>query len=238
MLKSERMNTLTVWGNNPPAILLFKMTQTTNYFRSCLLLLVTVLSIIACSEDQTEAMVQVFRQYQAAVLENNPQQLYGAIDENSQEYLRTQLEYLKSADRELTEEYVNQNPYPVVTVDMLARALNHYTADQLNTLSPDDYLDFNLAYLIQLEEKILQDFTFREKLVQTDQRAKLRFSKPLDDERNTIADFEFLKENDQWKLNLLDRLNLLENNARITLKYAEQNTWDYVAEKLNKYYSE
>lgn len=214
------------------------MTQTTNYFRSCLLLLVTVLSIIACSEDQTEAMVQVFRQYQTAVLENNPQQLYGAIDENSQEYLRTQLEYLKSADRELTEEYVNQNPYPVVTVDMLARALNHYTADQLNTLSPDDYLDFNLAYLIQLEEKILQDFTFREKLVQTDQRAKLRFSKPLDDERNTIADFEFLKENDQWKLNLLDRLNLLENNARITLKYAEQNTWDYVAEKLNKYYSE
>lgn len=194
------------------------------------------IGLTSCGGQSEEAMVRVFQQYQSAVEEEDAQKFLDAIDGDSREYLLTQLELLKENNRQTTQDYVNQSTYPVVNVDMIARALNYYKPAQIDTLSAGGYLDFNLAYLFQLEESAIQDFTFREKLLQTDQRAKLRFSKPLDEERNTVADFEFLKEGDQWKLNLTARLNLLENNARITLKYADQNVWDYVSEKLDNYY--
>lgn len=202
-----------------------------------ILLFISVsISLTGCGGQSEEAMVRVFQQYQSAVEEEDAQKFLDAIDGDSRQYLLTQLELLKENNRQTTQDYINQSTYPVVNVNMIARALNYYKPAQIDTLSADGYLDFNLAYLFQLEESAIQDFTFREKLLQTDQRAKLRFSKPLDDERNTVADFEFLKEGDQWKLNLTDRFNLLENNARITLKYADQNVWDYVSEKLDNYY--
>ncbi|WP_143473749.1 hypothetical protein [Flavilitoribacter nigricans] len=203
--------------------------------KSFLFLVLAGFGLAGCGQSE-EAIIPVFEQYQTAVAEADPQKFLNAIDAESKAYLLAQLEYLQVDEREAVETYVNESSYPVVNVDMIARALNHYDKAQVETLSAEDYLDFNLGYLFQLEGEIIEGLSFREQLLQTDQRAKLRFSKPLDDERSTIADFEFLKEGDQWKLNLLDRMILLENNARITLKYAEQNTWDYVAEKLDKYY--
>lgn len=203
-----------------------------------LLFLFSVAFCLTGCGQNVDNILRVFQQYQAAVAEEDTQAFLNAIDSGSREYLLTQLELLKENNRQSTQDYINQRKYPVVNVDMIARALNYYKPAQIDTLSPSGYLNFNLGYLIQLEETAIEGFTFREKLLQTDRRAILKFSKPLDEERNTVADFEFLKEGDQWKLNLTDRLNLLENNARITLKYADQNVWDYVSEKLDNYYPE
>lgn len=201
---------------------------------SCLLIL-SILLCIGCGPNE-EALVSVFQRYQSAIEVGDTHELLETIDSQSRQYLLNQLDHLKNNNRQVTEQYINESKHPVLNVDMIARALNHYRPNQIDSLSPKGYLDFNLEYLVQLEKPTIKGFTFRAQLLQTAQRAILKFSKPLDEERNTVADIEFLKENGAWRLNLLDRLNLLENNARITLKYAEQNTWDYVSEKLDNYY--
>lgn len=193
----------------------------------------------ACgSSEQEAAMVQVFQHYQSAVEAEEPQQLLALISRDSRAFLLKHLELIKGDNREVTENYVLESKFPVLDVNMIARGLNHYQEGQMETVSEQAFLDFDLGHLIQLEKEAIAGFNFREKLLINDERARLKFSKPLEDGTNMVAELEFVKEDDKWKLNLLDRLNVLENNSRITLKYADQNVWDYVAEKLDKYYPE
>lgn len=55
-------------------------------------------------------------------------------------------------------------------------------------------------------------------------------------DRNEVISLAFIQEEDGWKLNLSDRMHVLENNVRVVLKYAETSVWQHIADQLDKYY--
>lgn len=201
---------------------------------SCLLLL--SLTFLACgSQEEEQAMTEVFQQYQAAVESEDADQLMALIERESRAYLLKQLEYLQQNDREAVQAYVSKTQHPVLNIDMMARALNHYSQSELEKISAEEFMEFNLGYLFQLEQPLIKEFTFREKMTITEDLARLKFSRPMVDV-NEVITMVFVREEDGWKLNLIDRLHVLENNVRVILKYAEISVWQHIAEQLDKYY--
>lgn len=190
----------------------------------------------ASSEQEEQAMIKVFKQYQAALEQEDPAKLWQSIDSGSREYLLTQLEYLKENNQKAVQSYITKSRHPVLNVDMIARALNYYQGAQIDSISAEAFLKFDLGYLIDLEKPVMEGYEFREKVVVNDQKGILKFARLLADGRNMVADIEFLKEGEQWKLNLQERMDVQEINARALLKTMDQSTWKYVDEKLDKYY--
>lgn len=188
------------------------------------------------SEQEEQAMIKVFKQYQAALEQEDPAKLLQSIDSGSREYLLTQLEYLKENNQKAVQSYITKSRHPVMNVDMIARALNYYQGAQVDSLSAEAFLKFDLGYLIDLEKPVMEGYEFREKVVVNDQKGILKFARLLADGRNMVADIEFLKEEEQWTLNLQERMDVQEINARALLKTMDQNTWKYVEEKLDRYY--
>lgn len=195
-----------------------------------------VLLLFSCSSREEEsAMVSVFEQYQAAVADGDTRQIMSLIDSDSRAYLLNHLEYLRQDDRDAIQAYVSKTQHPVLNVNMLARALNNYKSSQLESLSTEEFMDFDLGYLIELEQPLIEDFSFREKISATEKQVKLKFSRPMVD-RNEVISLAFIQEEDGWKLNLSDRMHVLENNVRVVLKYAETSVWQHIADQLDKYY--
>ena len=205
--------------------------------RYTVFLLLFFLLFLGCSnEEEEQVMVGVFQQYQAALSEEDPGKILNCIDSNSRQYLLAQLELLRREDRKAVQEYVTKSPHPVLNVEMIARALNYYQPEQIDTISFDNFLHFDLGYWIELEKPVMEGYTFRKKLLVNDRKGILKFARLMADGRYMVADMEFLKENGTWKLNLMERLDVQEINARTILKTMDRNIWKYVAETLDKYY--